>query len=87
MPIYEYTCPFCGSFSVLRAIQDRSLPARCPGCDAKAGRAIGAPNLNLMSMALRAAFSRNEKSCHEPGIAAAIIVDRAAIMAHPPRPA
>jgi putative FmdB family regulatory protein len=68
MAIYDYDCGACGSFSLWRSLEDRNLPARCPGCGAVARRLIAAPNLSLMSAPRRAAFARNEKSQHEPGI-------------------
>jgi putative FmdB family regulatory protein len=68
MPFYDYTCLKCGTFALLRNLEDRNLPARCPGCQAHAKRALSAPHLSLMSAPRRQAFTRNEKSRHEPGV-------------------
>ncbi len=68
MPLYDYHCLNCGSFSLSRSIADRDLPALCPGCHLESARVVGAPNLRLMAPGRREAFARNEKSRHEPGI-------------------
>lgn len=68
MPFYDYDCRACGSFSVLRTLEDRNLPARCPACQMLARRAMTAPSLSLMAASLRSAHARNEKSRHEPGV-------------------
>src|ERR1700745_4195338 len=68
MPFYDYDCAACGKFTLLRTMEDRNRSARCPGCQAKAGRSIGAPNLSLMSAPIRQAHARNEKGRHEPRV-------------------
>jgi len=68
MPFYDYLCEACGEFSRWRNIADRDLPADCPECGANCTRAVSAPNLSLMPVSRRQAFSRNEKSQHEPGV-------------------
>lgn len=68
MPFYDYDCPGCGGFSLLRPLADRNQPARCPACQMPARRAMTAPNLSLLAAPVRSAHARNEKSRHEPGI-------------------
>jgi putative FmdB family regulatory protein len=68
MAFYDYTCATCGEFSLWRKLDERNLPAECPTCRAPAMRMISSPQLNLMPAARRTAFTRNEKSRHEPGV-------------------
>ena len=68
MPFYQYTCAKCGEFPLWRLLSKRNLPAKCPHCRAEAERMISAPQLNLMPAGRRAAYARNEKSRHEPGV-------------------
>jgi putative FmdB family regulatory protein len=69
MPYYDYHCGTCGEFTLLRGIKDRDVPVECPECGVPARREVSAPNLSLMPAARRSAFTRNEKSRHEPGLA------------------
>jgi len=41
MPIYEYSCPKCGSFEVTQRISDEPL-RRCPTCRSKVRKLISA---------------------------------------------
>lgn len=66
MPLYEYACADCGTFTRLAPISRSSEPAVCPGCGQMAAKVIGAPALALMPAALRAAYASSEKSAHEP---------------------
>ena len=70
MPLYDYTCPRCGDFRVLRPLREASLPAQCPFCLADAPRQIAAPFLPRLKANTRIAHERNEKSAHEPRVAA-----------------
>jgi putative FmdB family regulatory protein len=65
MPVYEYACPDCGTFSALRKMSDSRLPAYC-ACGALSPRILSAPRLAVMDSARRSAHERNEKSAHEP---------------------
>lgn len=69
MAFYDYTCADCGEFSLWRKLDERNLPARCPHCRKSAERVLSVPNFSLMPAGRRAAFARNEKSRHEPGVA------------------
>jgi putative FmdB family regulatory protein len=66
MPLYEYHCAECGSFSVLRKMSESSLAANCESCGGESGRIISAPHFALLGKAQRIAYERNEKSAHEP---------------------
>lgn len=68
MPIYEFSCRRCGTFSLLRTMAQRDAPAVCPTCRQAAARQVTAPNLSLMPAVTRTAMARNEKSRHEPGV-------------------
>ena len=67
MPVYPFECTACDEeFSLLRTINERSDPARCPECNAEARRVVSSPNLSIMSPVRRNAFTVNERSSHAP---------------------
>ncbi len=66
MPIYEYACVDCGSFTAVRRIDERDAPQSCPGCGREARRQVTATMLALMPHARRAAHAGNERSAHAP---------------------
>lgn len=66
MPIYEYACTDCGSFTRLARLSDSAEPAACPACGELAPRVISAPSLSLMTAENRGKWERNEKAQHEP---------------------
>jgi putative FmdB family regulatory protein len=66
MPLYEYECGRCGSFSALRKMSESSLPAICGGCGGNSERIISVPYFALLAKAKRSAYERNEASAHEP---------------------
>lgn len=69
MPMYDYMCEDCGiSFTELRPVAAYREPHPCPSCGASAPRVVGAPHLNTMPAALRAAYQTNERSAHEPRV-------------------
>jgi len=68
MPIYEYSCPHCGNFSLLRKMAEFTKTERCPRCAANAQHVISAPHLTLLHGNHKMAYERNEKSAHEPGV-------------------
>lgn len=67
MPIYEYACPDCGDFTLLRPMADRDQPCACPYCAAESRRVIlSAPGLATMPGSQRRANETNERSAHAP---------------------
>jgi putative FmdB family regulatory protein len=66
MPIYEYGCPNCGNFSVLRKMAEFTKTESCPHCAANAQHIISAPHLTVLHRNHKMAYERNEKSAHEP---------------------
>ena len=66
MPLYEFNCVECGSFTELRRISECDMPAACPACGIPASRMISVPRLAIMEKNNRVAWERNEKSAHEP---------------------
>ena len=68
MPVYEYHCASCGSFTRFRPVDKRNRATACPDCHDSATRVLAVPNLALMSASIREALVRNEKSCHEPSV-------------------
>ncbi len=76
MPLYIYACEDCGPFSDWRPMSQAADPASCPHCDELAPRTISAPFLANMDPNNRIAHQRNEKSAHEPRVAAREQLDR-----------
>jgi putative FmdB family regulatory protein len=71
MPVYDYLCARCGSFTVLRPMAKYERPHPCPDCGAKSPRAmLTPPRLAGLPAEMRKAHAINEKSRHEPDICA-----------------
>jgi putative FmdB family regulatory protein len=66
MPLYEYQCDDCGTFSMLRKMSESNLSVLCESCGNPSPRVISVPNFALLGQATRQAHERNEKSAHEP---------------------
>jgi putative FmdB family regulatory protein len=67
MPVYDYLCPDCGPFTVLRPMAEFDAPYPCEECGAEAPRALlVAPAMSGMDPARRAAFATNERSANAP---------------------
>ncbi len=69
MPLYEYECNHCGTFTDFAKMADSTLPANCPECGVTSPRIISAPRLAMVSKFARVAHERNEKSAHQPVMA------------------
>ncbi|BBP00705.1 FmdB family zinc ribbon protein [Sulfuriferula nivalis] len=69
MPLYDYHCEECGSFTEIRKMSESDLNMECPSCGASSERVITAPQLAILGKAQRSAYERNEKSAHEPKMA------------------
>lgn len=65
MPLYDYRCEQCGTFSAIRKMSEAGEAIACD-CGEMAERVITAPYLALMDRSTRVAHQRNEKSAHEP---------------------
>ena len=66
MPMYEYACRDCGTFSAMRRMAECSQPTDCPDCGAASARIISAPRLSLISSHARVAHETNERSADRP---------------------
>jgi putative FmdB family regulatory protein len=67
MPVYDYLCPDCGPFTVLRPMAEFEAPYPCEECGFEAPRALlVAPAMSGMDPTRRAAFATNERSAHAP---------------------
>ena len=66
MPLYEYNCADCGSFTELGRLSECDAPAACPECGMPAARLISIPRLAIMEKGNRTAWEHNERSAHEP---------------------
>lgn len=69
MPMYDYQCSDCGSFTGYAPVSRAAEPFPCPGCSGPGRRIISAPNLSRMNGDVRKAIHRNERATHEPGMA------------------
>jgi putative FmdB family regulatory protein len=43
MPLYDYDCPSCGSFSALRPLAEFASPGTCPQCGSTSPKALTSP--------------------------------------------
>lgn len=68
MPLYDYHCPQCGSFTAWNPMSRASTPEACPSCAVPAPRAVIAPYLNTMDSHNRIAHQRNENSADAPTV-------------------
>jgi len=67
MPVYEYLCNDCGSFTDIRPMSECDAPQPCPQCDSAAPRVIlTAPNFFCMPSDKRKAHATNERSANAP---------------------
>jgi putative FmdB family regulatory protein len=67
MPVYDYLCSDCGSFTDMRPMSECDAPLRCPNCRRMAPRAfLTAPYFATMSSERRLAHATNERSAHAP---------------------
>ena len=71
MPVYEYVCRECGTFTALRPMAEFREPCACPTCGCSAPRAsLSAPRLVGMGSAPRSLVASNEpgaKVAHPAG--------------------
>jgi len=67
MPLYDYFCDDCGSFTAFATIEEYAAPCDCPGCQTPAPRVLlNAPRLAVMAGGMRRAHETNERSADSP---------------------
>ncbi len=66
MPLYDYRCHECGVFEAWAKMANSADAADCPTCGQAAERLVTAPMVPTLTPTLRDAYSRNERSAHEP---------------------
>jgi putative FmdB family regulatory protein len=67
MPVYEYLCDDCGSFTQMRPMAECDLPSDCEHCGREAPRVIlTAPHCSTLSAQTRLMHATNERSAHAP---------------------
>jgi len=67
MPVYDYSCEDCGTFTAFRPMSAFDAPCGCPGCGAEAPRVfLSAPAIAGMDPARRIAAATNERSSNAP---------------------
>jgi len=68
VPTYTYTCPDCGSFTLVRPIAQRSEPALCPHCAGEGRRTFSSPYLSRVDPALSSALTTAGTSSEAPPV-------------------
>lgn len=68
MPTYQYKCPECGLFDVIRPLGEADERQRCEGCGAIARRVFTAPMLMRTPRPLARALAAQEASAYEPQV-------------------
>jgi putative FmdB family regulatory protein len=68
--LYAFDCADCGPFELVRPMAEAGSPGPCPRCGAAARRVFTPPAVALLARPVRRALDREEKSAHEPDVAA-----------------
>lgn len=68
MAIYQYRCPTCGLFDVVRPMGTASDSEHCVACGSSAARSYSMPYLNRTPRPLADALTRAEKSREQPEV-------------------
>ena len=67
MPVYQYGCPDCGLFELVRPMETRNDPLACPACRGALSRVIAsAPRLGSSDRGRIDAHARNERARDDP---------------------
>jgi putative FmdB family regulatory protein len=67
MPLYDYMCTDCGTFTAFATLDRYAEPCACPDCSAPAPRVmLNAPRLAVMAGGMRRAHETNERSADSP---------------------
>lgn len=72
MATYEYRCPDCGPFDLVRPIGTAPTDASCPACSAPSIRVFSAPALTQTPRALRSLRQAEEASADAPAVVSAL---------------
>ena len=72
MPLYEYDCGQCGTFTELQSMSSSADPMACPDCGGLSERAVCTPFIANMDPHNRIAHQRNEKSANEPMVSSGL---------------
>lgn len=68
MAVYQYRCPTCGVFDVVRGMGTASPSEHCMTCGSAARRSYSAPHVNRTPRPLADALNRAEKSREQPEV-------------------
>ena len=68
MPVYPFDCETCGSFDVLRPMDEAARPAGCPTCGGAARRVYTPPGLARLAAPGPSPLDVEEGSAHEPDV-------------------
>jgi putative FmdB family regulatory protein len=68
MPIYEYRCPQCRVFEVIRPMGGAADFESCPRCEQPARRKMSAPNLSRTGTAAFGLIDSTQHSAWEPRV-------------------
>jgi putative FmdB family regulatory protein len=71
VPAYTFKCAGCGPFDLVRPMDEAGAPGTCPACGASARRVFTPPGVPLLARPVRRALDLEERSAHEPAVAAA----------------
>ena len=68
MPNYDYRCPACGPFTMMRPMAEFHKPCACPDCGAEASRMVlNAPAVAGMDPARRSVLASSERDASHRG--------------------
>ncbi len=68
MPIYEYRCPRCDVYEIIRALGAAPDAEDCPTCGQPARRLISAPHLSRTNTPSSRLIDAAERSATEPDV-------------------
>ena len=72
MATYQYHCPGCGLFDVVRPIGQAGSQEPCRACAGPSRRVFTAPMLARTPLALARALGAQEASAHQPQVVRAV---------------
>ncbi|WP_199279210.1 FmdB family zinc ribbon protein [Arthrobacter sp. CAN_A2] len=68
MPIYEYRCPRCDVYEIIRLMGAAPAEDACPTCGQPARRKISAPHVSRTGTAAFQLIDSTERSASEPTV-------------------